>query len=236
MFNLDGLYGDGMNLYGYLGSNPTNGVDPLGLADFDWFAEADEVAADIIGNRAATAKEAFDKIGVGFNSALLIGELILSVTPGGQAVVLFSKLATGNLSIEELALGVVGGVVAGKALRFIGKNIIAKYRNIRAKYRAGNRGVAIRNARLAGQRHPRTGVQFDSDGFPDFSSYAKAEARVGQSGNRVADVAAANAAAGYRSTPAGFTWHHHQDGITMQLVPTTIHRATGHTGGAALWP
>jgi hypothetical protein len=25
--------------------------------------------------------------------------------------------------------------------------------------------------------------------------------------------------------------HHHQDGTTMQLVPTDIHRPTGHTGG-----
>ncbi len=42
-----------------------------------------------------------------------------------------------------------------------------------------------------------------------------------QTGNRAADFAAANGAAGLQSTPRGYTWHHHQDGRTMQLVPPT---------------
>ncbi|MFN7766537.1 MAG: HNH endonuclease [Planctomycetaceae bacterium] len=29
----------------------------------------------------------------------------------------------------------------------------------------------------------------------------------------------------------GFTWHHHHDGSTMQLVDRLIHRQTGHSGG-----
>jgi hypothetical protein len=29
--------------------------------------------------------------------------------------------------------------------------------------------------------------------------------------------------------PEGYTWHHHQDGTTMQLVPRDIHGLTGHT-------
>ncbi|XXU49625.1 HNH endonuclease [Sorangium sp. So ce1014] len=33
--------------------------------------------------------------------------------------------------------------------------------------------------------------------------------------------------------PEGYTWHHHQDGTTMQLVSSNIHRMTGHTGGFA---
>jgi hypothetical protein len=55
-----------------------------------------------------------------------------------------------------------------------------------------------------------------------------------QTGNRAADYAAANRAAGLNKTPLGYTWHHHQNGKTMQLVPTTIHSQTGHTGGVAL--
>jgi uncharacterized protein len=29
------------------------------------------------------------------------------------------------------------------------------------------------------------------------------------------------------------TWHHHQNGRTMQLVPTDLHEAVRHTGGVA---
>ncbi len=30
------------------------------------------------------------------------------------------------------------------------------------------------------------------------------------------------------------TWHHHQDGVSLELVNTSEHAATGHTGGRAL--
>lgn len=56
---------------------------------------------------------------------------------------------------------------------------------------------------------------------------------LGYSGDRKRDAVAANAAAGFRHTPTGYTWHHHQDGRTMQLVPTDLHRAISHTGGHA---
>ena len=92
----------------------------------------------------------------------------------------------------------------------------------------------IRNSHLAGQKHPVTGVPFDSQGFPDFSGVAERTVTITQTGNRAGDFAAANAAAELAETPRGFSWHHHQDGTTMQLVPTDIHRATGHTGGFAL--
>ncbi|MGK3970047.1 HNH endonuclease [Sorangium sp. So ce118] len=51
---------------------------------------------------------------------------------------------------------------------------------------------------------------------------------------RPGDFRAASQAAGLSRTPEGYTWHHHQDGTTMQLVPSDIHRMTGHTGGFAL--
>lgn len=31
-----------------------------------------------------------------------------------------------------------------------------------------------------------------------------------------------------------WTWHHHQDGKTMQLVPNDINRRAGHVGGATI--
>jgi hypothetical protein len=35
-------------------------------------------------------------------------------------------------------------------------------------------------------------------------------------------------------TPDGYTWHHHQVGKTMQLVPKNLHKEVKHTGGAAM--
>ena len=36
-------------------------------------------------------------------------------------------------------------------------------------------------------------------------------------------------------TPDGFTWHHHQETGRMQLVDTSTHLRTGHTGGKEIW-
>ena len=95
--------------------------------------------------------------------------------------------------------------------------------------------VPIRNKALAGKTHA-SGIPFDAEGFPDFSGVATKTVKIKFTGTREADFAAANAAAGLTETPRGFTWHHHQDGTTMQLVPRPIHGATGHTGGFALNP
>lgn len=92
-------------------------------------------------------------------------------------------------------------------------------------------GAGLRNGGLAGSVHPKTGIPFDKSGHPDFSSVAKAEVQITQTGSRAGDFRAANQAAGFRSTPEGYTWHHHQDRRTMQLVPRDIHAQTGHTGG-----
>jgi hypothetical protein len=91
----------------------------------------------------------------------------------------------------------------------------------------------IRNFHLAGKKHPVTGVPFDLDGYPDFraTGVVRVEVKITYTGSRMGDYAAANKAAGLRETPKGMTWHHHQDGTTMQLVPTDIHAKTGHTGG-----
>jgi hypothetical protein len=87
---------------------------------------------------------------------------------------------------------------------------------------------------LRNDSHPKTGIPFDSNGFPDFSSVSRADVKIKPTGSRPKDFRAANEAAGFKTTPEGYTWHHHQDGTTMQLVPTDIHRQTGHTGGFIL--
>jgi len=84
------------------------------------------------------------------------------------------------------------------------------------------------------RRYPN-GVRFTNDGFPDFSPYARNTARFpnGFQGS-AADFAAANRQVGLPSTPRGFTWHHHQDTRTMQLIPTDMHEAIRHAGGVAI--
>jgi len=37
-----------------------------------------------------------------------------------------------------------------------------------------------------------------------------------------------------QDTPDGYTWHHHQDCLTLQLVPWDLHSAVYHTGGVAM--
>ncbi|MDI1449638.1 HNH endonuclease [Polyangium sp. 6x1] len=97
------------------------------------------------------------------------------------------------------------------------------------------RAARPRNAHLAGKKHPETGVPFDAEGYPDFKAagVVKKEVKINQTGNRPRDFQLANEAAGLEATPKDHTWHHHQDGKTMQLVPKDIHKATGHTGGVA---
>ena len=95
-------------------------------------------------------------------------------------------------------------------------------------------GKSIRNEALAGKQHPETGIPFDKQGFPDFSGVSQKTVSAPHTGIRDTDVAAANRLAGYASTPDGMTWHHHQDGYTMQLVPFDIHSKTGHTGSLGI--
>ncbi|MFV0505588.1 MAG: HNH endonuclease, partial [Bacteroidales bacterium] len=99
--------------------------------------------------------------------------------------------------------------------------------------------AGLRNGHLAGKLHPKTGVPFTEKGFPNFTNYlykgGKADVTIKPTGTRVGDFAAANSIAGYSSTPKGYTWHHHQTMGRMQLVRTTVHLQTGHTGGFSLW-
>ena len=77
-------------------------------------------------------------------------------------------------------------------------------------------------------------VEFDEKGFPDFKPYTKKEVKVeGLIGDHNYDYDKANKIAGFKKIPEDYTWHHHQDGKTMQLVPRDLHRKVGHTGGAS---
>ncbi|GIG55691.1 hypothetical protein Lfu02_00630 [Longispora fulva] len=83
------------------------------------------------------------------------------------------------------------------------------------------------------------GVVFTDEGFPDFSPYVKDEwppvvIEPNFSGDRYQDEKIANEAVGLEETPEDRTWHHHEDGKTLLLIPTDIHKAVRHAGGVAI--
>lgn len=118
-----------------------------------------------------------------------------------------------------------------------------------------------KNIKLANQSHPKTGVPFDSKGFPNFEKDVKYDTRIntkefrlkdstGQMRMATKDLAEAIRKGQVRSSSfnpkqlkaiekgeskiPGYTWHHHQDTGRMQLVPEWEHSKTGHIGGEAM--
>jgi hypothetical protein len=99
------------------------------------------------------------------------------------------------------------------------------------------------NSRYAGQKFPlpeelaskyKKGVTFRETGFPEFTRYREGHAVIdGLTGRIDTDSRMANKAVGIDDTPEGWTWHHVEDGRTLELVPTDLHAAVRHTGGAA---
>ncbi|MEU2234318.1 LamG-like jellyroll fold domain-containing protein [Streptomyces vietnamensis] len=103
----------------------------------------------------------------------------------------------------------------------------------------GGTPVGPRNAHLAGGTHPKTGVPFDAQGFPDFTGHvdpATPDVWITLTGDRAKDFAAADKAAGINAAyrKGKWTWNHHQDCGRMQLVNMKIHSKTGHTGGFSI--
>lgn len=92
-------------------------------------------------------------------------------------------------------------------------------------------GAPIINKAMAGKVHPVTGVPYDKLGFPVFDGL---KVNIGKFSSRRVDEILANRAKGFGRTPDGFTWHHYQDGRTMQLVESAAHRGTPHTGGFSI--
>lgn len=80
-------------------------------------------------------------------------------------------------------------------------------------------------------------IQF-KDGYPDFSSYSQKTVSIdNMKGDYDMDFRAANMKAGFGDTkvnPEGMTWHHHEDGKTMMLVPQKINNNVPHTGGGSI--
>ncbi len=156
----------------------------------------------------------------------------LPVTPQGGTA-LAPPLVVVNTGVGVVA---ASGLVVNIALAANGIGLALSQGGSGGADEEGDKSKTIRNGHLAGKTHPKTGVPFDSNGFPDFKAagLVKAEVKITPTGSRPGDFRAANAAAKFEKTPEGYTWHHHQDGTTMQLVPKNVHGDTGHTGGFSL--
>lgn len=126
--------------------------------------------------------------------------------------------------LDELDVGEAGGATKGTGNALDGVRIINK------KYA----GKVYNLSGDLGKKYPE-GIKFSKEGFPDFSPYSKAKLEIeGLIGDHYYDFKKANEVLGLKNTPAGYTWHHVEDGKTMMLVPSDIHGAVRHTGGASL--
>ena len=82
-------------------------------------------------------------------------------------------------------------------------------------------------------------VTYDKAGFPDFTRYRHPtvkDVQIEFSGSYEKDNSAADKAAGITEDmrqQQNYTWHHHQDGKTMQLIKRDVHKDFFHTGGMA---
>lgn len=113
-----------------------------------------------------------------------------------------------------------------------------------------NNGRLLRNHKYAGKSVPirkfssklskkyRKPIKFNKYGYPDFSKYSKMDIKTSRlTGNHQNDVRIVEKITKQKHPKwkkrVGYTWHHHQDGKTMQYIPTDLHSAIPHSGGAS---
>ena len=72
------------------------------------------------------------------------------------------------------------------------------------------------------------------DGYPDFSPHERQHVDIDMKGNRTSDFTEANNKAPKGKKLPENTWHHNENGTTMQEVPTDIHRRFTHRGGVSI--
>ena len=134
----------------------------------------------------------------------------------------------------NIDLNYTGGVSSPEELGMLGKggsgSDLDGVRIINKKYA----GKTFKLSGDLGEKYPK-GVNFSNEGFPDFEPYSIKKVTINNlEGDAYYDFIKANEAVGYSSTPTGYTWHHVEDGKTMLLVPSDLHGAVRHTGGASL--
>lgn len=120
--------------------------------------------------------------------------------------------------------------------------------NISAFLKEYQKDFTITNYKYAGNLMSPTGTNADfikakygdiymsKSGFAIFDDYAIARVKVSDlTGIDTSDIQKANRLHhGTSESIKGYTWHHLEDGETLILIPTELHDAYKHTGGASL--
>jgi hypothetical protein len=221
------LPGVDINRYAYAGDDPVNGSDPGGHAWPEVFMSPD--ARDELN---ATNAEIHDNLADQFEER---GQTEIANEHRALADGFREKVgsSTAGTAFREGAdiLGSATAVPIGRGAGLATDLAIQAVRDANIASAVDRSGVKIINQSLAGKVHPVTGISYDKLGFPVFDGV---KVNIGKFRSRLLDAIEANKAKGLRRTPDGYTWHHHQDGRTMQLVKSAEHSGTPHTGGHAI--
>jgi hypothetical protein len=161
-----------------------------------------------------------------------------------------------NFEVAKLHTYFVGGQQQQWLVHNVGSNPCLKNTNVKLRNKsfagttyyfdqsnplfAKAKGAKLQKMHNLAQTY-RNGVPFDKDGFADFSGYAVEQVEITMRGNYTSDFTAARDAVRVKKgdpnwTPdyTLYTWHHHQDRKTMQLVEKYLHENVGHTGGLSI--
>lgn len=119
-----------------------------------------------------------------------------------------------------------------------------------------------KNVKLAGQRHPESGIVFNERGCPTFDPVLEFDTIIpheialikdrglhmqasmkqlkdsilsGQTNSSKFTQAQLKAIMNCEERLPGYTWHHHEQFARMQLIPEEIHLKTGYIGGFKMW-
>ena len=122
---MEGMYGDGMNLYQYLGSNPWTHSDPLGLSS-DPFEEIDAIIDEIMAERAG----ALSSIGKEAAATAIIAAQIASYLPfpGVGIAGDLALVALGQESMDNVLIGAAIGIIpGGKLVKLLKKSDVFQH-------------------------------------------------------------------------------------------------------------